>query len=65
MSLLHFFESGITGGELKIQIHTPTLPRCRVTNLQLQGPFDILAVIPMDSLSRDIFIKSVTTQFTA
>jgi len=31
----------------------------------LQRPFDILAVIPVDSLSGDIFPESVTTQFTA
>lgn len=30
---------------------------------QLQGPFDILSVVPVDSLGRDIPIEGMTTQF--
>jgi hypothetical protein len=28
----------------------------------LQGPFDILAIVPVDCLSGDIFIKGMATQ---
>jgi hypothetical protein len=29
----------------------------------LQGPFNIFAIVPVDSFGRNIFIKGVTTQF--
>ena len=43
----------------KLLVSIPSAP------VSLQGPFDILAIVPVDSLGGDILIEGMTTQFPA
>ncbi len=46
----------------KRDLDFPLFFSCAEAN-RLQGPFNILAVIPVDGLGRNVFIQSVATQF--